>query len=1047
MKKIYIILLMIGLISLQTFAQISVRGKVIDNTNEPIIGATVSIKGATIGTITDINGNYTIKTEEGSTLLFSFLGYEKVEKKVDSSTINVTMLVEETEFDEVVVIGYGAVRKSDLTGAVSSLRGNDLNQFAPLSIDQGMQGRIAGVLVQPTDGTPGGGMSIQIRGANSFSGGTEPLYVVDDIPFESSSTPGSTGGDLSTTNPLSTINPNDIESIEILKDASATAIYGSRGANGVVLIRTKSGMAGQTKIDVNINQGWSAISKKIDVLSAQAYSKLFNEARINADLYDVDAGYLTNNNMKYFDVFNTKGTSIKGPGYYRDHSSDWQDMIFQTGSLTDATASISGGSDKMTYMVSANFADQDGIIKSSSFSRAGLRVNLQGKISEILSFGINTNFSVTDNRFVKTGSNVGQAGGVVRSALRYPPVYSPTTPDGLIADEWYDASNPLTYVTSQKNQVDDLKNVFSGFLEAKVTKDLKFRTRLGGNWSRTERSQYLPAGTRESKGGKAYYRENISSKLVNENLLTYNKIFNKIHSLNAVVAGTWEINKSTNRTNEASGFLNDYLQDDAMQTANETPIINNGRAKSTMASWLGRVNYTLNNKYLFTVSYRADGSSKFAQNNKWAYFPSGAVAWRASEEGFIKDLNIFSNLKIRASYGETGNQAISTYGSMTRMGAVKYANDGQLVTGVGINPDGLGNNNLTWETTKQTDLGIDLGFFNNRLNLIVDVYRKSTHDLLQQQEIPLSLGYTKRWINMGELRNEGLEITLSGTPVAGRFTWNSDFNISFNRNKVISLGDGIPSQTVNRVATDVEPFMLVAGRPLGEIYAYKTQGVYQNEQEVIDHGLYANDPTMVKFMVGEYKYLNASNVDNQPDGDFVLNSEDRVVVGNSNPDFIFGFSNSFSYKGFDMSLLLQGMVGNDIVNTTSWSMESNIGGSSSNITWEAYNNLWRGEGTSNEYPKAIESKKRLVIFSDKYIENGSYLKLKNITLGYTFKFRKSFIQGLRLAGNVTNVFTITSYSGFDPEVNAFNSDPTRRGVDMGNYPANRTYSLNLSATF
>jgi len=1048
MKRINLLLVILGLFTTQLYAQIKVSGTVTDDTNSPVWGASVVVKGKTTSTATDAKGNFSLIANKGDILVFKFMGMDPKEKKIETAILNVEMKPSDFAINEVVAIGYGSVRKSDLTGSVGSIKSEDIMRSSPVSLDQGLQGRLAGVFVQQMDGAPGGGMSIQIRGANSFSGGTEPLYVIDDIPYEANSSPNSSDGDMSKTNPLSMINPGDIESVEVLKDASSTAIYGSRGANGVVLIKTKQGRAGETKIELNVNKGWSFATNTIDVLPGEAYAKLFNEARINADRFDSNAGFLAGNNMKYFDVFGTK-SGMNMPEYYRNNSSDWQNMIFQNGDLTDVTLSLSGGTEKTTYMVSGNIIDQKGILTSSAYKRGSLRINLQGQINSRISFGVSSNLSYADNRFVKTGSDVGQAGGVVRSALRYPSVYTAMTPAGDIADEWYDASNPLAYVLSQKNMVEGYKSTVSGYLEGKLTQDLKLRIRVGTDLDLQRREQYLPAGTRESKNGKAYYSDNLRSNIVNENLLTYSKIFDKIHNLNIVIAETQEIGNGKNRSNQVTGFINDYLQDNAMQTASEMPVIYNGRSMNTLASALGRINYSLLNRYLLTASYRADGSSKFAKNNKWAYFPSAAVAWKASEEKFLKDLNVFSNLKLRLSYGETGNQGISSYGSLTSMSAVKYPFEELIQVGTAIQSNGLGNDNLTWETTRQYNVGADFGFFNNILNLTVDLYRKNTSNLLQQQELPLSLGYNRRWMNMGSLRNDGLEITLGAYPVKNElFTWKSDFNISFNRNKITSLGKDIPSQTVLKVATDVEPFRLVVGRPLGDIYAYKTLGVYQNLEQVKADGLYVNDPATQNFMVGEYRYMNASNLTADPAKDFILNSDDIGVVGNTNPDYIFGFSNSFTYNNFDLSFFVQGVIGNDIVNTTSWSMLSNIGGSSSNITWEAYHNLWRGEGTSNLYPKAVESKKRLVLFSDRYVEDGSYIRLKSVNLGYNFNVaRTSFFQKLRVSVIASNLLTLTKYSGFDPEVNAFNADPARRGVDMGNYPLSRTVSVNLTATF
>lgn len=1048
MKKILFLVICMGLVSTQLFAQVNNRitGKVTDEDKAPVVGVAVTVVGKNAGTTTDAKGHYSINAAKGETLRFTYIGMEEKRVKVEnSSVIDVTLKSDALQIEEVVAIGYGSMRKSDLTGAVGSIKGSQMMESSPVSISQGLQGRMAGVMVQQVDGAPGSGVSIEVRGANSFTGGTQPLYVVDDIPYESNSAPGATANDLSATNPLSMINPNDIESIEVLKDASATAIYGSRGANGVVLIRTKQGKAGKAKIDVSFNQGWSVVNRTINVLDAYAYARMNVESRINSTLYDVETSYLAQNNVNYLDVFGTR-TNFKDAEYYRNRSTDWQDMIFKTGRVSDATLSLSGGSDKMTYMVSTNFVDQAGILKSSGYRRAGMRINLQGKISSRIKFGVSTNFSWDNNRFVRTGSDVGQQGGAIKSALRYPPVYNAYTEVGDVADEWYDASNPLTYVLSQKNNVVNFKNTISGYIEGKLQKNLTLRVRVGSDYGTATRHQYLPIGVRESKTGQAYYRQNQHTKIVNENVLTYHKDFNEKHRLDVVGGFTWEVGKSTYRENSATSFINDALEDNAMQTASDVPVIRNGRSKSTLASFLGRVNYTLLDCYIFTVSGRADGSSKFAVNNKWAFFPSAAVAWRLSEEPFMKNNGVFDNLKIRFSYGETGNQGISSYSSMTSMNSMFYAFEGTLYTGAAIGSDGLGNDNLTWETTRQINGGIDIGVLNNRLSLTVDLYKKKTTSLLQQQEIPLSRGYSKRWMNLGSMENKGIEVTLNATPIARKnFTWDLSFNIYRNMSKILSLGPGIPSQTVSKVATNVEPFKLIVGSPLGDIWALRTLGIYQNIDQVKADGYWAGNDAQEQFMVGEFRYF-------KPDGGTTppANGTDAVVVGNTNPKFMFGFNNSFSIGRFDVSFFFQGSYGNDIVNMSKWDMLKNIGGSSSNITWEAYNNLWRGEGTSNKYPKAVDSKKRLIeYFSDTYVEDGSYIKLKSLNIGYNFDLGRwsKFIKNLKISFVGTNLFCITNYSGYDPEVNAFNTDPRKRGVDMGNYPGSATFSVNLQATF
>lgn len=1049
-NKILISILLLCLTSTSLWAQIvNVKGTVTDGfDNSPLPGVAIKVKNKSVGTITDSEGNYAITADRKDVLVFSFLGMNTEERRINNQTvINVVMQSQSYMLDEFVAIGYGTMKKSDLTGSVSSIGSKDILKSAPISLEHGLQGKIAGVYVTQMDGAPGSGISIQIRGANSFSGGTDPLYVIDDIPFEPSTAPGAVSSgsqDLSQGNPLSSLNPYDVESIEVLKDASATAIYGSRGANGVVLIRTKRGKVGKPKIELNVNTGISTVAKTLDILNAEAYARYRNEARVNADIYDANAAYLLTNQLPFFDVFGNR-VDYYTPEQYRNRSSDWQDMIFQTAVTADATATVSGGSENITYLVSLNAADQSGIIKSSDFQRYSLRTNLEGKLNSFLTFGVNTNLSWTNNRFVRTGSdNMAQQGGVIRSALRYPPIYSAYTSSDELADEWYDASNPLTYVTTQKNDVSGFKTVLSGYLEAKIFEDLRLRTRLGVDYSINERNQYLPSGTREAVAGRAFYGNSKYSKIVNENLLTYHKVFNKIHDFTVVGAFTAEVGKSTSRENSVSGFMNDHLQDNSMQTARELTFIRNYRAKSTLASVLGRVNYSLMDRYLFSAALRADGSSKFAKNNKWAYFPSAAIAWRVSEESFLKEVDFVSNLKIRLSYGQTGNQAISPYGSLSRISGVKYPFGGNPELGFAMNSDGLGNDNLSWETTTQYNVGLDMGFFDNRLTLTMDLYRKNTESLLQSVSLPPSTGYLRRRDNIGSMRNEGLEITLNAVPVQNKnFSWDMGFNISFNRNKVLSLGNGVQNQTVNDVSALIKPFMLVVGQPIGNIYAMKELGIYQTEQEVIDHGIYTS-PDMIKFAVGEVKYQDT----NQNEGEKgILNDNDRVVVGNSNPDFIFGLSQTFRYKQFDLSFLIQGVYGNDVINTLKYNFESNLG-QSNNTTWKAYNNAWRGEGTSNSHPKIIESNKRVVYFSDRYVEDGSFLRLKNLNIGYNVSLKKnSLIQSLRVSFIATNLFTITDYSGYDPEVNGFGSDPLRRGVDLGNYPNCRTFSLGVNAVF
>ena len=743
-KGVWLFLIMFWMINTAASAAgIEIKGTVTDSKGEPLPGVNIVELGVkkNNGTISDLNGKYTITVEsQKSVLQYTFIGYKTTEVTVGNrKTINVSLKDDTQSLDEVVVIGYGTMRKKDLSGAVASIKSDDLMLGNPTSISQALQGKLAGVQVNQSDGAPGSGVSITIRGANSFSTNSQPLYIVDGIPFEVGDTPSSKAneGNNSTTNPLSLINPNDIESIDILKDASATAIYGSRGANGVVLITTKRGRAGDAKVEFSANFGLSKIAKMVKMLDAYTYANYVNEGVINGAAYDnLPYSYLpyrgkwnyrrdendkiVPNSGKYY----ASPEDYLNPGYREDEygnkewveGTNWMDEILQDALTQEYNLSVSGGNEKSNYAFSGNYTDQTGIIKNSGYERFAVRANIGSHVKPWLNTGLNINFTRSLTKFAKSNS---YDYSIIRSAMLYlPTLYvGDKTEDDSYA--WLSA-NPRTYVNTAKDELKSINVFTSAFAEIKILDCLKFRQNLGISYSVNDRASYYNRETGEGKAsnGRAGKSDNFWQNLTAESLVTFDKTFNKLHHLNVVAGFTYEKSDWGGKTMNASNFPTDITQDfDMSQALNiETPASYRGQA--VLVSLLGRANYTLKDRYIFTASFRRDGSSRFAPGNKFANFASGAVAWTISEEEFIKNLNIFSNLKLRFSYGQTGNQAISSYQTIASLAPSNYPLDGTLSSGfAGQTYKGPLNDKLKWETTDQYNVGLDMGFWNNRIKI------------------------------------------------------------------------------------------------------------------------------------------------------------------------------------------------------------------------------------------------------------------------------------------------------------------------------------------
>lgn len=1045
MRNILLFLLALAMSSHMIAQQRTLTGLVTDaNDGSPLIGVNVIVKGSSTGVVTDIAGKFNIAVSgSDATLVFSYLGYTQKEIKLapNQQTLDVKLDGDTELLDEVVVIGYGTMKKSDLTGAVSSIKSEDLLKANPTSLNQGIQGRIAGVQVNQNDGAPGAGISIQIRGANSFTTSSEPLYIIDGIPFITSGTPG-TGKDgmMQTANPLSAINPSDVESIEILKDASATAIYGSRGANGVVLVTTKKGSKGKESINFSANFGISRVVKKMEMLSAYEYAKYRNEA---AELFN----YYENGNepLPYpgtSKVDPTTGETIYSPGpddylTAKYPGVNWQDEVFQTAYTQEYNLSVTGGSEKGYHTISANILDQTGVVNNSGYERYAFRSNINRKIHSWIEIGTNMSFTSSKNKLAKTNS---VSDGIIRGTLFYPPTAPLNDETNNSQLNWY-ASNPYVYTRAAKDELTSNTFFSSSYIEISPIKNLKFRQNVGYSYDQKERNVYYNSETAEGKdpvNGYASKADNWSKNLTLESIVTYDKTFNEMHSINVVGAFTYENGNYGDKSMTATGFPQDITQDYSIESGLIPGKPESGRGETSLLSYLGRINYNLMSKYLFTASFRRDGSSKFATDNKWSNFASGAIAWRASDEEFIKSLGVFSNLKARLSYGQTGNQGIGAYATRDYMTIANYPINGSLSSGfASLTWRGPSNPDLKWETTSQYNAGIDLGFFNNRVNFTVDLYYKNTKDLLQNIQIPGSTGYPTKLTNFGNITNRGIEISGSFYPVRTKdFSWDFNANISFNRNKISGLPD---DQYANAWSGADAVFLQRNGLPMGTMFGYVEDGFYDNIAEVRADPFYAGESEAIcKAMVGEIKYRDL-------DGEPGITAEDKQIIGDSNPDYVFGMTQNFTYKKFNLSFFIQGSVGGDVFNANLMHVTmSGIG----NITQEAYDSRWTPDNNAGaKWPKAYAGYGRSMKLSDRYVEDGSYLRMKNINLGYTFTSPIKGIESLNLYASVTNLFTISKYSWLDPDVNSFGGDSSRRGVDLFSYPSSRTFSFGLQCTF
>lgn len=1017
----------------------NITGTVSDEKGTALPGATVAVKNSKLSTMTSADGRFTLKIPATArVLVISYSGMEKEELSLGSkSSYAVILRPSITTLGDVVVVGYGTVRRSDVTGAATRLSREEFIRDNPTNILQALQGKLAGVNVTQNDGAPGAGISIRVRGSNSFLGGTEPLYVIDGVPFNNSNsgaTPESIGSDeKQTLNALAFLNPNDIESIDILRDASATAIYGSRGANGVVLITTRKGRIGKDKVELFVNVGMSEVSKQINVLSPYEYGLYQNLSYANSNKYDG-----TSYTLPYTD---TELDSL------RSEHTNWQDMIFRRALMQQYSVNVSGASEAGSHSLSMNYVNQEGTIINSGYKKIGLSVNLSRNLGKKVKVGTSTALSNSVTRGVKTGTDKSDAAsaGVIRSAITYPPTIREEEEfDGT--GEGFFITNPVIYARDVLNKVSGVTIFSSNYAEASLLKWFKFRQNLGFNFGYNTRDQYYPRSVYEgfSVKGWGLKADNQWNSLVSESILSFNRKLLK-HNIGFTAASTFERTNGQSKRSEAKTFPNDLLQNENMQAAEQIlPVITN-KYQSTLISFLGRVNYSYDDKYILSLSMRRDGSSKFGKDNKWAGFPSAGFAWKLHKEQFMQRLPVISNLILRLSYGQTGNQGIGSYASLSKLAVYNYPFNGGLQTGLADDVyAGPANSSLKWETTTAYNAGLDLGIMQGRFNLHVDLYRKETNNLLQFITTPSSTGFQRQLRNSGSVENKGVELSLDGSLIRKKdFQWKSQFNIAFNRNKILSLGSGLEKQFAANISTRDAPFIQVAGQPIGALYGYLEDGYFDNEAEVRNNQVYTNQPAnIIRRMIGEIKY---KNLDNDPTS---ISLNDRTIIGDVNPDYTFGFTNNFTYRNFDISLFINGVQGNDVVNMNT-AFNGNLG-TSKNVSSEVMQCAWDDskDNSNATGPKVERQFWRTLLFSKRFIEDGSFVRIKNLTIGYTVpgKLIKG-VSSIRVSAGVNNLYTFTNYSGYDPEINSYGDNPALFGVDLGGYPNTRSFNLSIRCGF
>ena len=1056
-----LVVLLLAMLSLGMRAQVTVSGTVLDSAGETLIGVTVMEKGTSLGCTTNIDGQFTLDVKSPkSVLVFSYVGMDTQEIPLNGRTkLQVTMAESAITLAEMVIVGYGTQKKSDLTGSVASLSEAQMKQTIVTNADQMLQGKVAGVQVTQNSGAPGGATSIRIRGASSLNSSNEPLYVIDGVPMSGAA--GSIGGfdwaggtnGQTTVNPLAAIAPSDIVSIDVLKDASACAIYGAAGANGVVIVTTRRGSAGHTNITYDGYVAWQKTAKRLEMMDLRQYAQyqqsLFNDGIISETLFD----------KTYSDV------SLLGKG------TDWQDQIFRTAVMHSHQVGVNGGNDKTTFAASAGYMNQEGIIIGSDFNRFNTRLNIDNNFTKWLKVGASLAYTRTNERITRNdGSD-----GVIMQAMTMMPVVpvrdfdgnwaGPSTVNG--SSTW----NPVALALQTNNTLLRQRIMGDFYAEAKFLKYLTFRAEFAFDGSQNQNKSYIPRyefGVVSNDINQMMQREDHSWFWMQKDYLTYNQTFADKHNLTAMVG--FEASKSSWEGTQLikKNFTTDIIH---VMTEDGEFVSNTGWSDAASnTSFFGRVNYGYDNRYLVTATIRADGSSKFGPSNKWGVFPSAAAAWRISHEKWMENARWLDNLKLRLGYGQVGNSNIDTYRYASAMMSMLTPH------GTAYFPQNLSNPKLKWESSEQFNIGLDFAAFNNRLEITVDFYKKQTKDLLMQVFTPSQIASNdyqtilNPYANIGKTENMGVDLQITARPVVTKdFTWLSSVTLSHNKNKVVALNDD--SQVLYGAVDWWAPFqtatMFKVGQPMGVFYGYQTEGLFANEADILSHATqtggstpYANKiDRETGAWVGDIKFVDQN-------GDGVINDADQVVIGDPNPTLTYGWTNTFTWREWELNIGITGQVGGDILNwarykteglTSIWDNQdqrvlnrAQIGLRDPNGSRTDISNVYLLDG-SNGLPRFSNldgnGNNRM---SDRWIEDGTYLRIQNISLAYNLPqkwAKKAGLTRAKLYFNVQNVYTFTSYTGYDPEIGAYNQSALLQNIDRGRYPSPRMFTLGLNLGF
>ncbi len=971
--------------------EIEISGTITDVNGTPLPGASIVEKGTTNGTQSDFDGNFTIAvSSQNSIIVISYIGFATQEVNISGQTeINVQLSESAAGLDEVVLIGYGSVRKVDLTGSVSSVSSETLEKLQLTTVEDGLRGNAAGVRVIQTSGAPGAEVTVRIRGNNSIQGNNSPLYVIDGLPIQ--------GG-------LNNINPNSISSIEVLKDASATSIYGARAANGVVIVTTKKGKNGESKIDISLNTGIENVTKQLDVLNGIQYATIANEAAIN------------DGRDPTFDLNDLQNADT-----------DWQDLLFSSGVRKNYSLAFSGGNEKSTYSITGDILDIDGVVSGTGFERQSLQLNLKNDIKDWLTLENHYNLNHTSANNTE-GGRPGQIGGNSRntsitSALAAPPLIAPFDANGD-----YSSLNPFPFIEQilhplalirERTDLDDSYNIFGTTgLNFTITDELKFELKGGINYTDSRSDEFRSNNLDPASNNFGSIASQRSFYWLFQSTLNYDKQINDDNRISAVVGFTTEEQEDKFLVGFGSGFPNENTTNQSLQSAAFPGIPESNINKFRLLSYLSRVNYSLLDKYLFTVTGRYDGSSRLGPDNKYGFFPSFAVGWRLVEEDFISNLDIFSTLKLRGSWGITGNTNISPYQSLSGFSVTQSFIDGPTNLAIGFAPSNIANPELKWEETKQLDIGLDFGFLKDRLVFTVDYYNKTTEDLLAFVNLPQSSGFTNVLRNIGTVENKGVEIQASGV-IADKpdLYFSTTLTFASNRNEVLETANQDP---IFGSGQSVFPPVTVSreGDPISSFW-----GLIRKEQLTEDGFI-------------EFEDIN---------GDGEITADDNTIIGNPNPDFIYSLSSNFEYKNFTIDLLLEGTQGNDIFNISKMELNDTFS-KGGNMTTEVLNRWTPSNPDRNAlYPRMGTS--TFPSPSNQFVEDGSYLRFKQLTIGYNFdtdRLNWKFLKSARVYARAVNLFTITNYSWYDPEVNTFGNSGLNFGIERNSYPQVRTLSVGLN---